>query len=187
MFYISEWLPNPKGTDRGAEWVEIGNNGDASASLSGWSLTNGASKKVALQGDVPAHGFVLIPVNEQGLTIRNTNESIFLFDPSGNLAHESHFFGTAPEGKSYSSINGQFVVSDPTPGAENPATAGSNMTALVGATYPESGVVESSLGGGGIVGLALMAALAVTALFIFIITQHDDIQKLVFARDEEIR
>ena len=184
MLYISEWLPNPKGTDRGAEWVEIGNNGDTSASLSGWSLTNGAGKKAALQGDVPAHGFVLIPVNEQGLTIRNTNESIFLFDPSGNLAHESHFFGTAPEGKSYSSINGQFIVSDPTPGAENTMP---NTTALVGATYPESGVVESSLSTGGIVSLAVMAALAVTALFIFIITQHDDIQKLIFARDEEIR
>ena len=184
MLYISEWLPNPKGVDRGAEWVEIGNNGDASISLSGWSLVNGASKKIALQGDVPAHGVLLVPASGKGFTIRNTNESIFLFDPSGNLAHESHFFGTAQEGKSYSFFNEQFIFSDPTPGAEN---AMPNTTALVAATYPESGVLQSSLSTGGIVGLGVTAALAVTALFIFIITQHDDIQKLVFRRDEEIR
>ena len=185
MLYISEWLPNPKGADHGAEWVELGNNSNYSIPLSGWSLKNGSGQKFVMpEGVVPERGVFLVPLTGKGFTLRNTNEGIFLFDPSGNLADESHIFGVAQEGKSYSSISGQFIVSEPTPGGPNNAQAG---TALIAATYPESRVVESSLSTGGVVALTIMVSLAVTALFIFIITQHDDIQKLVFARDEEIR
>ena len=33
MPFISETLPNPKGSDQGAEWVELGNNGAEAVSL----------------------------------------------------------------------------------------------------------------------------------------------------------
>ena len=183
MLSISEWLPNPQGKDAGSEWVELGNSGDAPVSLQGWSLANGAGKRITLQDEtVPTRGMILIPA--KGLTLRNKDESIALFDPSGNLAHESHFFGTAQDGKSYSNVNGQFVFTDPTPGAPN---AIPKTTALVGATYPEGGVLQYSLNTWEVVGLTLGAALAVTILCIFILTQHENLSKLVFKRNETIR
>ena len=192
MLYLSEWLPNPNGADHGAEWIELGNSGNASVSLTGWSLSSGASKRTVLAGgSVPPHGLFLLPQSAFHFILRNSDESIFLFDPQGNLVGESHFFGVAPSGKSVNHSTpltaghgtaGTFFAA-PTPGAPNADTG----TALIASQYPSNGVIFHSLRGGDIAGLvlgtALLAALCVTIAIIW----HDHLRELFFPKHEEIR
>ena len=183
MPYISEWLPDPHGTDHGAEWVELGNDGTAPISLVGWSLQNNKGARTNLSGTIPPHGYFLLSANDLHLALRNADESLFLFDPSGNLADESHFFGVAPSGKSVNRSDAGIFFAVPTPGAPN-ATAG---TALIASEYPQSGIISHSLSLGGagglLVGTALLLALCVTIA----VTHHDDLREFFFRGDQEIR
>ncbi len=184
MLYISEWLPNPDGTDHGAEWIEIGNNGNAPASLAGWSLSNGTSKHMALPSEsIPANGVLLLPQSAFHFALRNKDESVFLYDPSGALAGESHFFGVAPSGKSVNFGEGGSFFAVPTPGAAN-ATTG---VALIPSHYPQTGIISFSLSGAGVFGLAIGSALILALCVTIAIIHYDDLRELFFPKHQEVR
>lgn len=184
MLYISEWMPNPDGTDRGAEWIELGNSGSAPVSLAGWSVSNGTAKRIMLPSDsVPANGVLLLPQSVFRFTVRNKDESISLFDPSGNLATESHFFGVAPSGKSVNFGEGGTFFAVPTPGAANAETG----AALIASQYPQSGIISSSLSASGFFGLILGTALILALCVTIAIIHHDDLRELFFPKHQEIR
>lgn len=85
MIQISEWLPNPIGTDTQGEWVELYNSGPT-ASLVGWSLKIGSSSKFVFKsGEIGANSFLVLPRSEIKLTLRNFNESLYLMNPTGKI------------------------------------------------------------------------------------------------------
>ncbi len=82
------------------EWIELGNDGDSPASLSGWRLrSDDGSPDILLSGSIPAHGSFLIertnddtlPSVTADLTtsfgrggIKNDGERIALISPDGS-------------------------------------------------------------------------------------------------------
>ena len=123
MIYINEWLPNPSGSDKGAEWIELFNGGTEKISLKNWTLVSGNGKKFVLndQALIPG-GYLVLKQPETKLTLRNQNDSLALYDNRGKIISQSSFYGSAPEGKSFSRDDDQavrgatFVFSEQTPG-----------------------------------------------------------------------
>ncbi|MDD3067199.1 MAG: lamin tail domain-containing protein, partial [Candidatus Gracilibacteria bacterium] len=61
---ISEILPNPKMEDSKSEWVEIQNDGNSLADISGYQLTAGKKNyEFPAASTIPAGGFLLLPRN----------------------------------------------------------------------------------------------------------------------------
>src|SRR3989344_1454212 len=121
MVYLNEWLPNPAGTDTGAEWIELFNSGGQKVFLQNWTLVSGSGKKFILSGkNIDAGGYLVLKQPETKLLLRNQNESLSLYDNQGKLVSQSSFSGSAQDGKSLSRTEkGTFVFAEPTPGAEN--------------------------------------------------------------------
>ncbi len=116
---ISEWLPNPAGSDAAGEWLELWNEGPGAVDLSGWRLTNGAGKKAMLHGQIGQGAYMVLPRSATKLTLRNTDDSLRLYGANGVLVDEASFKGEAPEGRSANSA-GEFVYfAVPTPGKGN--------------------------------------------------------------------
>jgi hypothetical protein len=188
MVYINEWLPNPAGTDATGEWVEFFNGGNVPVSLSGWTLQAG-SKKVNLSGTIGAGEYVVFKRTSTKLTLRNTDEKLFLYDASGRLVDESAFLGSATDGKSFSRIdyNGNnvqhFVWSDPTPGAQNKNALD---VGLVRNTYAAGVALNPGFGGPGFAILLLGTSIILTAIVLYAFKKHENLSKLFFGRDEAI-
>lgn len=54
--WIRAAMPNPPGSDKGAEWVELGNPGTVSVALEGYRLLDGNGRAMALGGSVAPGG-----------------------------------------------------------------------------------------------------------------------------------
>ena len=190
MVFINEFLPNPLGSDAEGEWVELFNDGPAPMSLSGWVLVTKGGKEVALSGKTIGAGeYLLLPRTGTKLTLHNTDGALALYDTSGNLADEAQFLGTAPEGKGFARRDfgaGEFhfAFTDPTPGAKNVIT---DNLALITNNYSFGQPLNAQLGLGGIFGLMFGAAAVIAGLIIFVLIKNENLQKLFFKRDAEIR
>src|SRR3989338_8750275 len=108
MVYINEWLPNPAGADKGKEWIELVNLDNGSVDLNGWKVKNGKGTTFYLNGSIASVEYKLITPK---FTIRNSNESIFLYDKGGRIQDSSSFKGSAEEGKSLVRISYEGRVS----------------------------------------------------------------------------
>lgn len=184
MIIINEWLPNPAGQDSRAEWIELYNNDSAAVSLSGWHLQTKNGKTFSLTGyEIQGQGYLLLPRSTTKLTLRNSDEEIFLYNNKNELADHSQLFGTAPEGKSLSRVaygdNSRFNFTSPTPGEPNAAPA----LALIENHYPFHIPLNASFGAAESLGLILGSALFVTALAMYTLTHHDYLQELFFGGD----
>lgn len=189
---INEWLPNPVGKDAEGEWVEIFNNGSEAVSLSGWFLKTKAKTKFLLSGEIPSGGFSVSRKPELKLSLNNVDGEVFLYDANGRLADHARFYGSAPEGRSYSlqnfssqNLGGQarnFMFSEPTLGHENKFEIQEN---LVGNIYPSGVLVEGALGTGGFFGLVLGVAVILTGAALFVIKRNESLSNLFFRRDED--
>ena len=94
---INEFLPNPAGTDRGEEFVEIVNTSDEDVSLEGWSLSDEVgSDRHVFSGTLPAGGgLVIFDTGEHDdipasilststyLSLNNSGDTITLQNDSG--------------------------------------------------------------------------------------------------------
>ncbi len=94
---INEFLPNPSGTDRGQEFVEIVNTSEEDISLEGWSLSDASSSdRHVFSGTLAAGaGLVVFDTGEHGdvpaaivststyLSLNNSGDTITLHDASG--------------------------------------------------------------------------------------------------------
>lgn len=191
MIYINEWLPNPTGNDATGEWVELFNNGNAPVDLNGWVLKTGGTGKFNLKSTISAGEYLVLKRTDTKLVLKNTDESLFLYDGAGNLVDQSSFLGSAPEGKSFArtgydpkSLTQQFAWSEPSPGAINKITA-SNLISIN--NYPTGVPLNPTLGAPGFLGLLLGSSLILTVLIIFVLKRNENLSKLFFGRDEEIR
>ncbi len=82
---ILEVEPNPAGTDAGNEWVRLYNPSSNSINLSGWQIssTHGNTNTYTLSGNIEACDDRKIIFPSQ--FIDNEDESLFLYDNTGNL------------------------------------------------------------------------------------------------------
>ena len=77
------------------EWIELYNPGAHTIDLDGWVLTDEDDIHVALEGEIPPHGFYLLERTDESTisnlsadhlytgSLKNGGESLNLFDPSG--------------------------------------------------------------------------------------------------------
>ena len=196
MVYINEWLPNPQGLDTANEWVELWNGGPEAVNLGGWILVTKGGAKAKLSGEIGADEYLLLRRPATKLVLRNTDESLSLYDGAGRLADQSSFLGSAPEGKSFGRMNyndhnhnndnrmQDFAWSEPTPGAANKISLDASV---VKNEYPLNQPLNRQLGGWEFFGLMVGAAAVLAGLVIFIIKKNEDLSKLFFGGDEAIR
>lgn len=119
MVQISEFMPNPVGSDTSGEWVELINTNPAPVSLEGWAIANSSNKPKLIYGQILGNSFRVLPRSETKLALKNTDETISIYNAQGALIDQASFSGAAPEGQSYSRTNTGFIVTQPTPGKAN--------------------------------------------------------------------
>lgn len=140
--YISELLPNPKGSDTGNEFIELYNADlDTPVMLDGYSLRVGSSLDKEYQFP---EGTVLQPGEYRAFyndavkfTLVNSASAVQLvYD--GEAVGDIVQYESTEEGRSWSLVGGEWVLGVPTPGAANEEYVGSPVTAV--ATQEESGL-----------------------------------------------
>jgi hypothetical protein len=180
MIVISEWIPNPKGSDTTGEWIEVQNRGLTPAALSGWRISADGKRSAGLGNETIGPGeYAVLSRSDTKIVLRNTNGSLELLDPSGKRAQEARFIGEAPEGKSVSRTDhGQFLFSAPSPGAENIFLEGSGLTDREYATgiplrATASATDHVSIGG--------MAGVLMAGIALVIIKRNHALKELFFS------
>ncbi len=120
MVYINEFLPNPSGVDnKENEWIEIYNDGNSAINLNGFKITSQNKSYIIKNKIIQPKEFLILKRSETGLLLNNSNGILKFFDKNNNLIQEISFFGSAPEGKSFSKFGNNFVFTNPTPTKEN--------------------------------------------------------------------
>jgi hypothetical protein len=81
MLKISEVLPNPEGADKGGEYILVRNTGESSIGVSGWSIKNGAGKKIPLSGTIEPGESAKVLTGS--VSLKNQGDSLSLIDSAG--------------------------------------------------------------------------------------------------------
>lgn len=123
FIFISEFLPNPEGSDK-AEFIEIFSNHDKPVNLAGWQLDDaeGGSKPYIIpEGTVIKPGqYLAFFQTETKITLNNTDDAVRFFAPDGTLVDYTNYEESA-EGESFV-LDEQFSwqqSNTPTPGEIN--------------------------------------------------------------------
>ena len=107
---ISEFLPNPDGTDSGEEWIELYNSGDSPVDLSGWKLDDesssgaiGSSAYTFPTGSgVSAHQYFVVDLPEGSFALNNTGgDSVRLIWPDKTVIATVTYTGNAKDDITY--------------------------------------------------------------------------------------
>ena len=120
---ISEFIPNPKGSDD-AEWIELYNNSQQKIDLLGWQLDDeeGGSKPYLFSSSTPIGigEFLLVERSLSKITLNNSGDSIRLIMPNGKVWQEV-IYEKIPEGQSqaWDVENSEWFISEPSPGQTN--------------------------------------------------------------------
>jgi len=188
MIYINEWFPNPIGNDAAGEFIELYNNGAATA-LAGYTLSDGAKKRFSLGGySISSGGYLVLKHAQDKLSLKNTDGGLWLYDPGGQLVDNAQFAGVAPEGKSFSRVDygtapiAHFAFEYPTPGVANKtidATVHTNNYSLNVSLSP-------SLSPAGLFLLIFGTASFFLLFFIYVIRKNRNISNFFFGRDEGV-
>lgn len=121
---ISEFLPNPKGTDD-HEWIELYNESNETIDLAGFKLQDNSARIFTINDDlnlvIQAKKYLVLDKSVTGISLNNTgSDSVKLYDPQENLLQKIEYKDTALEDKSYARKNNEFVwTSVLTPNAVN--------------------------------------------------------------------
>lgn len=188
MVFINEWLPNPSGADAKGEFIELFNNGNSPVSLSGWSLATKNGKYFSLSGhSIAAGGYLILPRSETKLTLKNSEETILLYNGQGRLVDRSSFSGAAPDGQSFNRINygtdgsQHFAFGFTTPGAVNdPALQVRIARDSYALNIP---VNQTPINGIQFTFLFVGAAALMTGLIMYAIKENENLSQLFFERN----
>ncbi|MER3570220.1 MAG: hypothetical protein C4348_01250 [Patescibacteria group bacterium] len=115
---INEFFPNPKGNDKGKEFIELFNEGDEDIDLEGLILQVGRYK-IKLSGKIGKKEYLVLTNEDYNFFIKNSGDEIKLLDSKGNLIHKISYQGKAKEGLSFSRVEEEWIWTIPTPGKEN--------------------------------------------------------------------
>lgn len=178
MVLISEWLPNPAGSDSVSEWIELTNTASGPADLRNWSIQSGSGKKFPLAGrEIAPGGYLVLKRTETKITLPNTDGEIFLYDGS-KLIDSARFYGTSPEGKSFSRNGNVFSFASPTPGAENET----QQLALMKNSFPAGKILNQETAPNVFL-LAVGVGIVFAAIALFVIQKNHELHKLFFGGD----
>lgn len=150
---ITEVYPDPLVDESLNEWIELYNNDSIAIDLTGYLIGDSTGNDTLAGGQFGGSGARLQPLSFAVITDDNTRvyenfnvsfdaihlyidddsignglhnggETIFLYDPFGNLIDEKTYQDPG-QGKSSSLVNGSWISTEPTPGAfDNGTTAG---------------------------------------------------------------
>lgn len=96
---LNELLPNPEGDESTDEWIELINEGEA-GTLLGWSVTDGSSTYQFEDVELAEGEFVLVGVEDSGITLNNTGDVVYLVGPEGEIVQGVEYTD-APSGESF--------------------------------------------------------------------------------------
>ena len=103
---ITEFLPNPKGSDSEDEFIEIYNSGNVEIDLENWTLEDkmGSVKKFIISEEtkIGADEYRVFYSSETKITLNNNGDGIVLKDSADDVISETSLSNLAPEGQSYS-------------------------------------------------------------------------------------
>lgn len=115
---ITEFLPNPEGSDTNKEFIEIFNPSDEIADLDQISIKIG-NKKIKLSGHLDPRKYLVIYNDQNNFSIRNKGEVISVYFKDSEIFSIS-YQGKSPIGKSLSRFGSNYwQFSQPTPGSDN--------------------------------------------------------------------
>ena len=83
---VDRILPNPKGEDKGREWIELKNRSNEAVDLNGWKLDNregGSPPYTIISGLLKPRQVHRFTSSQTGIELRNTADQVRLFDASG--------------------------------------------------------------------------------------------------------
>ncbi|MEX0877456.1 MAG: lamin tail domain-containing protein [Candidatus Spechtbacterales bacterium] len=130
---ISEFIPNPEGSDSENEWIELYNTGEGIIDISGWFLDDieGGSKPFEFPNGttVLPSEYRVFSIKLTKISLHNTQpDAVRLLYPDNSIADEVEYFEKADEGTSYALVAGNWTWTDnATPGYANqepsPATS----------------------------------------------------------------
>jgi PKD repeat protein len=121
---ISEFIPDPEGADKENEWIELYNNSDRAADLSGWQIANSSAKTnpfiFPASTIILARQFLVLAGLTSKITINNTAGSLKLSYPNGQTGQEIKYEkAKAGQSIALSGNNQYFWTAMPTPGMAN--------------------------------------------------------------------
>ena len=80
---ISEVMPNPSGSDKNKEWIELYNLGEKERNLFNWQIKNSSQKRYLIKEKIkiPPQDYLVISL--PGYFIKNKNEDLLLLNNKG--------------------------------------------------------------------------------------------------------
>jgi hypothetical protein len=126
---ISEFLPNPDGTDAGDEWAELFNISNAPVDLSGWKLDDesktgnvGSSAYIFPAGSIiSGRQYFVVDLPEGTFSLDNTGgDALRLIWPDNSVVSQIIYTGNAEEDATYAlKPDGNYDWTEATKGAAN--------------------------------------------------------------------
>lgn len=125
---ISEFLPNPKSEDQENEWIELFNQGNQIANLTGWQLDDrkGGSRPFVFPQNsfIGPKQFLILERTTTKIALNNDNDQVRLIYPDGYPAAEISYLAENKEGFSVAFDGSDYLWTKiPTPGAANTISA----------------------------------------------------------------
>ncbi len=102
LIVFSELMPNPKGKDNGAEWLELFNNGKTEINLNHWKIKNQRGNEIQLKGKIKGQDWFLVKIKEPGFSLNNQEEKLQLMDGQNKMVAEVSYTTYAKSAMSYS-------------------------------------------------------------------------------------
>ncbi len=120
---INEILPSPTGPDETEEWIEIFNQNNFAADLSGWKIADtagGTTTYIFPQAtEISPQEFLVLSRPTTKITLNNDGDGVSLIQPDGEIV-ETVNYPQAPREQSYSRTENKWVWSAfLTPGSPN--------------------------------------------------------------------
>ncbi len=131
---ISEFLPNPKGSDENAEWIELYNKSPQDEKIGGFYLDDqkGASSpyKIPDETIIKAKGFLVFKRSETKIALNNSQDEVRLLSPSKDVLVVIGYKEAKEDEAGAYDANKQelYWTRTPTPGKENIITASEAST-----------------------------------------------------------
>ncbi|MBW6441192.1 lamin tail domain-containing protein [Patescibacteria group bacterium] len=122
---ITEFLPNPEGSDKDNEFIELYNKGDTTVNIENFVLADkiGKIREFIIPKDtkINAKSYKVFYADQTGIVLNNSGDGVLLKDNQGNIISETPLSGPAKEEQSYAldKNNNWTWTLKPTPRKEN--------------------------------------------------------------------
>jgi len=127
---LSEFLPNPKGNGA-REWVELVNDADMPADLSGWAIDDaeggGSPYRLPQGSSIAPHG--LLVITSPKALFNNDGDTVRLLLPDGRVADQYSYTQSSAD-RSVCRTESKWSLCDPSPNAPNRAAMSPSMSVV---------------------------------------------------------